>query len=354
MSTAWGTRRFVVLGLAALAVSVLSIWVSRGMPWGFDRTEREGKATELESGNLAFKQLQDEVGTFNRRLEEIERAAGGADNLGGELGNLRERLAEIERLTQLVEIRAGREEKFFNLAADASAQYVSKSTEMVNFLSVLFVVVTIGMSLIASSQLRLISQDWNAQKARADQEIENVLDLGRQTKDRLEREVREIELRVETQKSWLFENLAAVEENRKMIDSELADIRGASVVYRKESEAGAAFLDELIAVHAEAFAEILSVVPLRRLLSASETQLILLKGQELRGRLLLLHPDPEKVMQGVLMLGAVGGNLARVDLDRLFERAKVAGNIDLALAVESVLRKIEGRTMVRRRSRKSE
>jgi hypothetical protein len=307
------TRRNLFLGLFVLAV----IGVSSAAAWEyFARNQlRGGLGEHREVAAPVFPgTLRLEINAFQDRVEALERDPGLQKAKGQDLADLTKRLEEMRRQADRLESRQDREGRMLDLAAQMSSQSVSTSVGMVSFISALFVIVVFGVSLAASLQFKDLKEEFASLRAK-------IAEFEKSGKDHVE---------------GVATN---VKNSKEKMDLELARLNLLTTNLGEQASAGGVFLDSLVNVHAEAFSEILSTLPLGRIFSEEEGHRVRLKGQELQGRLLLLHPDRERRKKAVMLLGAVGTRIAKADLRRLQKDQNT--DKDMALLIESAVRKID-------------
>lgn len=299
-----------LFGIAIIGVSAIAAWKYVAMHQG----SRDLDVNHNTSDKLAYKNLETEMTAFQERLEILVRDPKLQRAKGQELSELTKRLEEMRRQADRLEFRQGREEHMLDLAAQISSQSADTSIGMVSFVSALFVIVVFGVSLGTSLQFKDLKEDFSS------------------LQEQMEAFKRKGEKNVE-------EVAQKVQMSQKQMEVELERLELLTKSLSEQTDAGGVFLDGLVNVHAEAFSEILSTLPLGRISSEEESHRVRLKGKELQGRLLLLHPDRERRKKAVMLLGAVGTKIAKSDLRRLQKDRDT--DKDMALLIESAIRKID-------------
>jgi hypothetical protein len=329
---------FGLLGLAVLitnGITYVRQWLA--VPQGGVSLTRDHGAPD----SLAYSTLRGELDAIQKRLEFFSQDHELGRKDAQLLQDLSKRLEEVQLQAERLEFRQGREERLLDLAAQVASQSVSTSSGAVDFLSTLFVVVIFGMSLISGLHLKELKEDLEKKRVEADTAIRNMSDESNQARGELIGLRQEMGKVRESGDEQMAKVARSVQESKEQMEVELGRIRSVATNLGQQSAAGGAFLDGLVNIHAEAFSEILSSLPLGRIFSEDEGQRVRLKGQELQGRLLLLHPERERRKKAVMLLGAVGTRIAKVNLRQL--QRDPTTDRELALLIESAIRKIDER-----------
>jgi len=284
--------------------------------------------------------LESELLALQKQFEELEKDSGLQKKKGDVLEEVKSRLEEIRHQSDLLGMQKGREERLLDLAAQAASQSVGTATGVISFLAILFTVVVLGLSLVSGLHFREFGAQLERDKLAAEAAIKEV----RSQKDDAIKDLKELRRDLGDLEDDGARQIAAIGERerewKEQSGKELQQIQKISQELDKKNELVSTFLDRLVSVHAAAFSEILGTLPLGVVFSEEEGQRVRLKGQELKGRLLLWHPDEEKKKGAVMLLGAVGTKVVIADLRRL---QSASMDKDLALLVESAIGRINSR-----------
>lgn len=302
-----------LLGPFGLAV-IIAITMIAWKQFATNPGQASQQLTQAASDSITYRNLETEMNAFQERLETLARDPELQRTKSQDLADLSKRLEEMRRQADRLEFRQSREDRMLDLAAQMSSQSANTSIGMVSFLSTLFVIIVFGVSLGTSLHYKDLKDDLAHLKDDAE--------------------------KFKSQSTGYVNAVAeSVETSRKQMETDLANLKSIASKLGEQADTGGAFLDGLVNVHAEAFSEILSTLPLGRIFPEEEGHRVRLKGKELQGRLLLLHPDMERKKKAVMLLGAVGTKIAKADLRRLQKDSATDKN--MALLIESAICKID-------------
>lgn len=340
-----GRRIGLLLGvMVAVVVGVVGIfwWVTASRLSGpsIPNHVATGGSTIANSGSL--QQLQADLNAMQDRLSslDVEGMREGVKN--DELQALREDLARIRLRAETIAIRESREGVLLELAGQAASQSLSAVSGMMTFMSILFTIVLFGVALITGLQVNEARKDVERLEIASKRQRTELSENG----TRLQEKLAHVESRVEQYEKRLAAEALSFEsefrEAHREVEEEVARIGILAQEVSAQRASAEAFLNSLIEVHASAVLDLLDGLVGHPSRSRSPRfQRLMNKGQELKGRLLLLHPDSDRRRSGVLLLSAVGTKISQVDLLRLLKKSET--DKDMALLIRSAIDTIERR-----------